>query len=152
MNPVRAVFGTLLTTALDAALLALALGGITPLPSHRRALALLAIWATGSLVLGIARPVRRHDPVEETRPQLPMMLALLLIPMAVPPLSAWTEAHDLWTVDRFPFKWAAYFSRMHHHHHAKFTGGNFATITLLYDWMFGTLDHGEGGKSKPGVS
>jgi sterol desaturase/sphingolipid hydroxylase (fatty acid hydroxylase superfamily) len=56
--------------------------------------------------------------------------------------------HDLWTVDRFPFKGAAYFSRMHHHHHAKFTGGNFATITLLYDWMFGTLDHGEGGKSR----
>jgi len=38
-------------------------------------------------------------------------------------------------------------SVMHHHHHAMFTGGNFATITLLYDWMFGTLDHGEGGKS-----
>jgi len=35
---------------------------------------------------------------------------------------------------------------MHHYHHAKFTGGNFATITLLYDWMFGTLDHGEAGK------
>jgi sterol desaturase/sphingolipid hydroxylase (fatty acid hydroxylase superfamily) len=60
--------------------------------------------------------------------------------------------HDLWTVDRFPFKWAAYFSRMHHHHHAKFTGGNFATITLLYDWMFRTLDHGEGGKSRSGVA
>ena len=33
---------------------------------------------------------------------------------------------------------------MHHNHHARFTGGNFATITLLYDWMFGTLDHGDG--------
>jgi sterol desaturase/sphingolipid hydroxylase (fatty acid hydroxylase superfamily) len=32
---------------------------------------------------------------------------------------------------------------MHHNHHARFTGGNYATITLLYDWMFGTLDHGD---------
>jgi sterol desaturase/sphingolipid hydroxylase (fatty acid hydroxylase superfamily) len=32
---------------------------------------------------------------------------------------------------------------MHHNHHAKFTGGNFATISLLYDWMFGTLDYGD---------
>jgi sterol desaturase/sphingolipid hydroxylase (fatty acid hydroxylase superfamily) len=54
--------------------------------------------------------------------------------------------HDLWTADKFPFKYLNYAARMHHHHHAKFTGGNFATITLLYDWMFGTLDHGEAGK------
>jgi sterol desaturase/sphingolipid hydroxylase (fatty acid hydroxylase superfamily) len=55
--------------------------------------------------------------------------------------------HDLWKTDRFPFKYLNTMSVMHHHHHAMFTGGNFATITLLYDWMFGTLDHGEGGKS-----
>jgi sterol desaturase/sphingolipid hydroxylase (fatty acid hydroxylase superfamily) len=52
--------------------------------------------------------------------------------------------HDLWTADRFPFKYLNYAARMHHNHHAKFTGGNFATISLLYDWMFGTLDDGEG--------
>ncbi len=52
--------------------------------------------------------------------------------------------HTLWNTDRFPFKYMNYLSRMHHNHHAKFTGGNFATITLLYDWMFGTLDDGEG--------
>jgi hypothetical protein len=28
--------------------------------------------------------------------------------------------------------------------HARFTGGNFATVSLLYDWMFGTLDTGKG--------
>jgi sterol desaturase/sphingolipid hydroxylase (fatty acid hydroxylase superfamily) len=33
---------------------------------------------------------------------------------------------------------------LHHNHHARFTGGNFATISPLYDWMFGTLDHGNG--------
>ncbi|RYE58438.1 MAG: fatty acid hydroxylase family protein, partial [Rhizobiaceae bacterium] len=51
--------------------------------------------------------------------------------------------HDLWRADRFPFKYLAYMSRMHHYHHARFTGGNFATITLLYDWVFGTIDNGE---------
>ena len=55
--------------------------------------------------------------------------------------------HDRWTSDRFPFRYINTMAVMHHHHHAMFTGGNFATISLLYDWMFGTLDHGEGGKS-----
>jgi sterol desaturase/sphingolipid hydroxylase (fatty acid hydroxylase superfamily) len=55
--------------------------------------------------------------------------------------------HDLWTVDRFPFKYLSYAAKMHHHHHAKFTGGNYATITLFYDWLFGTLDHGQGHKA-----
>lgn len=54
--------------------------------------------------------------------------------------------HDLWTADRFPFRYLNTMSVMHHNHHARFTGGNFATITLLYDWMFGTLDYGEGYK------
>ena len=52
--------------------------------------------------------------------------------------------HDLWETDRFPFRYLNTMSVMHHNHHAKFTGGNYATITLLYDWMFGTLDDGEG--------
>jgi sterol desaturase/sphingolipid hydroxylase (fatty acid hydroxylase superfamily) len=55
--------------------------------------------------------------------------------------------HDLWEVDRFPFRYLNYAAKMHHNHHAKFTGGNYATITLLYDWMFGTLDHGQGHKA-----
>lgn len=50
--------------------------------------------------------------------------------------------HDLWTQDRFPFKYLNTMSVMHHNHHARFTGGNYATISLLYDWMFGTLDYG----------
>ncbi len=52
--------------------------------------------------------------------------------------------HNLWTEDKFLGGYVAYVSRMHHHHHARFTGGNYATITLLYDWMFGTLDNGDG--------
>jgi sterol desaturase/sphingolipid hydroxylase (fatty acid hydroxylase superfamily) len=57
--------------------------------------------------------------------------------------------HTLWEADHFPFRYMNYLSRMHHNHHAKFTGGNFATISLLYDWMFGTLDHGEGLRPQP---
>jgi sterol desaturase/sphingolipid hydroxylase (fatty acid hydroxylase superfamily) len=29
-------------------------------------------------------------------------------------------------------------------HRARFTGGNFATISLPWDWMFGTLDTAKG--------
>jgi len=52
--------------------------------------------------------------------------------------------HDLWEEKRFPWKYVNYAAVMHHNHHARFTGGNFATITLLFDWMFGTLDDGQG--------
>lgn len=52
--------------------------------------------------------------------------------------------HNLWESDRFPFRYLNYSAKMHHNHHARFTGGNYATITLLYDWMFGTLDDGSG--------
>jgi sterol desaturase/sphingolipid hydroxylase (fatty acid hydroxylase superfamily) len=57
--------------------------------------------------------------------------------------------HDLWDAKRFPGRYLNTMSVMHHNHHAKFTGGNFATITLLYDWMFGTLDRGEATKRPP---
>ena len=58
------------------------------------------------------------------------------------------QNHALWTVDRFPFKYLNRISVKHHHHHARFTGGNFGNISLFYDWMFGTLDNGEGGKTR----
>ncbi|MFT5485051.1 MAG: sterol desaturase/sphingolipid hydroxylase (fatty acid hydroxylase superfamily), partial [Halieaceae bacterium] len=57
--------------------------------------------------------------------------------------------HDLMEADHFPFKYLKYISDMHHVHHARFIGGNFATISLFYDWLFGTLDNGKGwGKHK----
>ena len=55
-----------------------------------------------------------------------------------------THNHHKWEEDRFPFRYLHYSSHMHHNHHKSFNGGNFATITLLYDWMFGTVDNGEG--------
>lgn len=54
--------------------------------------------------------------------------------------------HNLMEVDRPPYKYLKYMSHMHHVHHAKFTGGNYATISLFYDWLFGTYDKGDGYK------
>lgn len=45
---------------------------------------------------------------------------------------------------RFPFRYWHRTAYMHHVHHSRFTSGNFATITLFYDWLFGTYDTGEG--------
>lgn len=45
---------------------------------------------------------------------------------------------------RFPFRYWHHAAHMHHVHHSRFTSGNFATITLFYDWLFGTYDKGEG--------
>lgn len=57
--------------------------------------------------------------------------------------------HDRMEIDRFPFKYLNYMSFMHHVHHSRFTSGNFATISLFYDWLFGTYDTGNGwGKNK----
>jgi len=53
--------------------------------------------------------------------------------------------HDLWEEkDQFPFKYLGVMSKMHHIHHARFTGGNFGTISLFYDWIFGSYDIGNG--------
>ena len=57
--------------------------------------------------------------------------------------------HDLMEADHFPFKYLNKMAFMHHVHHRRFTSGNYATITLFYDWLFGTLDTGDGwGKTK----
>ncbi len=59
--------------------------------------------------------------------------------------------HDLWEANSFPYRYLNYASKLHHFHHVKFTGGNFATISPLYDWLFGTLDHGKGYRSEKKV-
>jgi len=57
--------------------------------------------------------------------------------------------HDLMEIDRFPFKYLRHSAYMHHVHHARFTGGNFGTISLLYDRLFGTYDTGNGWRKVP---
>lgn len=66
-------------------------------------------------------------------------------------LSVNLHNHDLVEeAPRFPFGYWHHSAHMHHVHHSRFTSGNYATITLFYDWLFGTYDTGEGWqKNKP---
>src|SRR5262249_33586098 len=122
---------SLLPTALDAALLALALGGVAPLLAHPRALALLAVWAAGNAALAVARPLAGHDatavdPAASVGMLAPfvlplgaaplagcgggdpdggvVMLALFVLRLVAAPLAAWGERAGVW---RFP--WPAAF-------------------------------------------
>jgi len=93
-SPVAGITGAVLSTALDAVLLALALGGVAPLLAHRRALALLAVWLAGALVLALVRPVRRRAGTQRTADPL-LLLALFVLPLAAGPLAAWGEREGL---------------------------------------------------------
>ena len=54
------------------------------------------------------------------------------------------QNHALMEANYFPFRYLKYISDMHHVHHTRFVSGNFATISLFYDWLFGTYDTGNG--------
>lgn len=95
-HPTRTVVIALAVTAVDAALMAAALGGPGALISHPRALALLALWAASSLLLGFLRPVGAQDVNESEREPAAIRLALLLIPLLIPALSALTERFAWW--------------------------------------------------------
>lgn len=83
-------------TALDAALLALAMGGLAPLLAHPRALTLLAAWAVCGVTLALLRPVRGHDAVSIERDAPYVLAALFLIPLLTAPAAALGERLDLW--------------------------------------------------------
>ena len=86
-----AVVGSIAVTALDAALLALALGGLPPLLAHPRALALIAVWGVGGLVLALIRPVRGHDAIAVASESRLAFVALFLIPLVTPAVAALGE-------------------------------------------------------------
>ena len=48
--------------------------------------------------------------------------------------------HTRVELPRFPFRTLTWITRKHHVHHENMQKGNYATITLLYDRLFGTLD------------
>jgi sterol desaturase/sphingolipid hydroxylase (fatty acid hydroxylase superfamily) len=48
--------------------------------------------------------------------------------------------HTFVDLDYFPFKTLTWITRKHHVHHENMHKGNYATITLFYDRIFGTLD------------
>lgn len=94
-------------TALDAVLLAGALGGTPALLAHHRALALLALWTVGGVTLALLRPVRGHDAVTVEREAPFVMLALFVIPLASPPVAALGERLALWALPGgAPLRWA----------------------------------------------
>ena len=96
--------------ALDAALLALGLGGPAWLVRDPRAGALLAIWGAGGIALALRRPARGQD-VAESRPDPAAMVVLLLVPLLTPAAGAWAGRHAWATL---PFantvSWAGIFA------------------------------------------
>ncbi len=97
-NPIVSATLALGVTALDAALLALALGGLAPLLAHTRALALLVLWAVGGVSLALLHPVRGHDTVAVERDPAFVLVALFLIPLFTPPSAALGERMALWAL------------------------------------------------------
>jgi protein-S-isoprenylcysteine O-methyltransferase Ste14 len=83
---VRRVLMPLLVLALDAALLAWGRGSLSALRDPR-AIALLAIWGAGGIVLAWRRPVKDHD-AAHARPDPRSMLVLFFVPLLAPPLGA----------------------------------------------------------------
>jgi protein-S-isoprenylcysteine O-methyltransferase Ste14 len=84
----RALVGALVVLAVDAALLAFGLGGLSVLAREPRALALLAIWGAGGLVLALKRPVRGQN-TTQTRPDPLPMAVLLVVPLVTPLVGAY---------------------------------------------------------------
>lgn len=69
------------------------------------------------------------------------------------PLSAWSMGvatlvftqsnqinHTYVNLPYFPFKTLDYVTSIHAAHHVDMNRGNYATLTMLYDWLFGTLE------------
>jgi protein-S-isoprenylcysteine O-methyltransferase Ste14 len=92
---VRTIVLSLAVLVFDVVLLALGVGGIAALLHHPRALALLATWLIATPTLALLRPVRSQDPVV-AHPDRAVMLALFLIPLLTPILSALAERSGAW--------------------------------------------------------
>ena len=86
-QPLRPLLAALLVLAIEGALLALALGGLRALAGEPRALALLAISALGAATLARVRPSRGQQVTRAERDPA-VMLALLALPLATPPVAA----------------------------------------------------------------
>ncbi len=48
--------------------------------------------------------------------------------------------HTYVNLPHFPFKTLDYITGVHAAHHVDMNQGNFATLTMLYDWLFGTYE------------
>ena len=100
------VLRSFLVLALDAALLALGLGGVPALVHEPRALALLAAWGIGGAVLAARAPVRGSDIVALEKDPGAMVL-LFFVPLLTPVLAALGAQHHWWLLPGAPaWGWA----------------------------------------------
>ena len=88
----------LLVCAIEAAILAWALGGFDRLRAHTQALALIGVWALSGVALAWGAPGRGRAVSARTREGRLGLLALGLIPIAVAPLAALCERMGWWTL------------------------------------------------------
>jgi protein-S-isoprenylcysteine O-methyltransferase Ste14 len=95
-HPARLLLGSFAMLALDAALLALGVGGLRELLHHPRAAGLLLVWAAGYGVLAGVRRMRPRDPLEKQADQRFVLATLVLVPLVSPMLSAWSERAGIW--------------------------------------------------------
>jgi sterol desaturase/sphingolipid hydroxylase (fatty acid hydroxylase superfamily) len=51
-----------------------------------------------------------------------------------------TINHTYVNLPYFPFKTIDYITSIHAAHHVDMNQGNYATLTMIYDWLFGTLE------------
>ncbi len=51
-----------------------------------------------------------------------------------------TINHTYVNLPYFPFKTVDYITSIHAAHHVDMNQGNFATLSMIYDWLFGTLE------------
>lgn len=100
------VLRSFLVLALDAALLALGLGGRAALLHEPRALALLAAWGIGGAALAAKAPVRGGETVAvEKDPGV--MVILFFAPLLTPLVAALGAQHHLWRLPGAPaWGWA----------------------------------------------
>lgn len=102
LHPMVGMILALIGTAIEATLLALALGGVAALMAHRRALALIAIWALSAAVLALLRPVRTSEAATTEREPRLLLPLLFLIPLIAAPLAAWCERTGIWQLPGGP--------------------------------------------------
>jgi len=63
-----------------------------------------------------------------------MLIATLIFFYAGSLNHAWVD------LPRFPFKWLQFLTTGHAAHHVDMNQGNYAQVTLFYDWLFGTYE------------
>lgn len=106
-GPLLTLALSLVVTAIDVSLLALALGSYSAVWSHPRAPALIVVWAVAGAVLALRRPVGDQDIIELARESRWTLLALALVPVLTPGIAALGERLGLWPLPGGePLRWA----------------------------------------------